>query len=133
MPRSRSASQLPTPSRCHNPGVENRRAVGAEHEDRAADYLLSLGYTLVTRRFKGSGGEIDIVALDGETLVFVEVKYRERGAPEEALGHTKVARFNDAVDAYLAKTGAQSAMIRFDLVAVTPTDIRHHIGAFRAH
>lgn len=122
-------SCLRTP--CHNVPVTNRRAIGAEHEDRAAAHLLSLGYTLVTRRFKAAGGEIDIVAIDEDTLVFVEVKFRERGAPEEALGHTKVARFNDAVDTYLAKTGTHQSKVRFDLVAVTPDSIRHHIGAFR--
>jgi len=112
--------------------VANRRAEGNRHEDRAADYLLGLGYTLVTRRFKASGGEIDIVAMDGDTLVFVEVKFRARGAPEEAVGHVKALRLGDAVDAYLAKTGAYASPTRFDLIAVTPDDLRHHIGAFNA-
>lgn len=113
--------------------MSNRRSLGAEHEDRAADYLLALGYTIVTRRFKGGGGEVDIIAMDGDTLVFIEVKYRERGAPEEAVGYTKVQRFNDAVEVYLQKTGTHLAQMRFDLVAVTPTEIRHHKGAFGAH
>lgn len=105
-------------------------ALGREAEDRAAQFLLNEGYTLVTRRFKTRGGEVDIIALDGDVLVFVEVKYRERGAPEEQVGFTKVKRFNLAVDDYLQRFGATNALVRFDLIAVTPTQIRHHKGAF---
>jgi putative endonuclease len=115
----------------HNRFVADRRALGAEHEDRAADFLLALGYTIVTRRFRATRGEVDIVAIDGETLVFVEVKFRNRGAPEEAVDHTKVRRFNHAVDAYLRKTGTYTKNVRYDLVAVTPFEIRHHKGAFQ--
>lgn len=110
--------------------MTNRRAQGSEHEDRAARFLLDAGYTIVTRRFKTQGGEIDIVALDGETLVFVEVKFRERDAPEVAVGHTKVKRFTEAVESYMQKTGTHKMPARFDLIAVTPLEIRHHKGAF---
>lgn len=113
--------------------MRDRRAEGAAHEDRAAQYLLGLGYTLVTRRFRASGGEVDIVALDGETLVFVEVKFRARGAPEEALDWTKVGRFESAAEAYLAKFESHDRPVRYDLIAVMPDDIRHHKGAFRGH
>lgn len=110
----------------------DEKAKGREHEDRAADYLLSLGYTIVTRRFKSGSGEVDLIALDGDTLVFVEVKFRGRGIPEEAVGHTKVKRFSDAVSGYMAKTGTHLSQTRFDLVAMTPTEIRHHKGAFNS-
>ncbi len=113
---------------CHTRGMPDRRTVGTEHEDRVADYLLSAGYTIVTRRFKVAGGEIDIVAMDGDTLVFVEVKFRSRSAPEDAVDTTKQARFDSAVSAYLQKTGSNQAKCRYDLVAVTPTEIRHHVG-----
>ena len=67
--------------------MPDKRALGREAEDRAARYLLEQGYTLVTRRFSSKGGEIDLVALDGETMVFVEVKARSGkfGTPEEAI------------------------------------------------
>jgi putative endonuclease len=86
----------------------------------------------VTRRFVAKGGEVDIVALDGETLVFVEVKYRREGEPEAAVGDTKIARFTAAAEDYLAKTGSHKRHCRFDLVAVTDSEIRHYPGAFRA-
>jgi putative endonuclease len=106
----------------------DRRAIGREHEDKAAGHLLGLGYTLVTRRFSVPGGEIDIVALDGETLVFVEVKFRAREAPEGAVGWTKSKRMSLAVNAYLDKVGAQGRLTRCDLIAVTPESIRHYVG-----
>ena len=110
--------------------MSNLRRVGAEAEDRAADYLLGLGYTIVTRRFKSSRGEIDIIALDGEALVFVEVKFRKQGMPEEAVDDTKVAHFAEAADEYVYKTEMGECPIRFDIIAITPSDLRHHIDAF---
>ena len=113
--------------------MPNLRQVGAEAEDRAAEFLLGLGYTVVTRRFKSSRGEIDIIALDGETLVFVEVKFRRSAidVPEEAVDAKKVAHFARAADEYLQKSGMTESAVRFDLVAVTPDELRHHIDAFR--
>jgi len=95
---------------------------------------LELGYTLVTRRFKSSRGEIDIVAYDGDVLVFVEVKFR-RGAgavPEEAVDDRKVKFLSAAVDEYVYKFEIGECPIRFDLIAVTPEELRHHVDAFRA-
>lgn len=111
--------------------MPNLRRLGAEHEDRVAEYLLSLGYSLVGRRVKTRSGEIDLVALDGDVLVFVEVKFRERGLPEDALGFTKERRFHQAVEEYLAKAGVADRPTRYDFVAVTPTSLRHYPGDFR--
>src|SRR5689334_703283 len=60
--------------------------VGALAEAQAALYLERLGYRILTRNARLPGGEIDIVALDGRTLVFVEVKRRLRGSFGAALG-----------------------------------------------
>ena len=112
--------------------MPNLRAVGREAEDRAADYLLSIGYTLVTRRYTVKGGEIDLVVLDGETLVFVEVKQRDgRGlTPEESVDAKKTERLAFAADAYMPLTG-EKRDIRFDLVAIDPSGLRHHKDFFR--
>jgi putative endonuclease len=114
--------------------MPNLRRIGATAEDKAADYLLGLGYTIVTRRFKSSRGEIDIVALDGEVLVFVEVKMRNnlKYAPEEQVTASKVRYFCAAVEDYLQKAEMQKATCRFDIVAVTSNELRHHKDAFRA-
>jgi putative endonuclease len=94
--------------------------------------LLAKGYTLLTRRFRGRGGEVDIVALDGETVVFVEVRYRAKGSPEASVGDAKIARCAAAAADYLAKTGMERRWTRFDLIAVSEDGARHYEGAFRA-
>lgn len=110
---------------------DNRRARGAEAEDRAANYLLAKGYTLVTRRFACRDGEIDLVALDGETLVFVEVRARGRGPlrPEETLTPAKLRALDAAAREYLRRAEGRPLAWRFDLVAVEGDKIRHHPGA----
>lgn len=113
--------------------MSNLRRIGAEAEDRAANYLLELGYTIVTRRFKSTRGEIDIIALDGDTLVVVEVKSTRTLSfiPEESVTLTKSKSIVLAVEEYLHKTGAPESLVRYDIIAVTPTEIRHHVDAFR--
>ncbi len=112
--------------------MSDLRRLGREAEDQAANYLLNLGYTIVTRRFKAKRGEIDIVALDGETVVFVEVKAR-RGrvqTPESAISNEKVATIRESALEYLSKAENRDQMIRFDLIAIDPDGLRHHIDAF---
>ncbi len=114
--------------------MPNLRRLGADAEDAAAEYLLALGYTIVTRRFKSRRGEIDIIAYDGETLVFVEVKSTRdpRTNPVEQVDNKKVAHFSDAAVEYTQKAGVPDAVCRYDIVAVTPKGIVHHKAAFRA-
>lgn len=103
---------------------------GSDAEDRAADYLLGLGYTVVTRRYVAKGGEIDLVALDGETLVFVEVKQRSASRPEEMVGSLKIARMVTAAKEYVLATG-DARPVRYDVIAIDLSGLRHHVGAFR--
>lgn len=114
--------------------MPNLRRVGAEAEDRAAAFLLDLGYTVVTRRFKCRRGEIDIVAYDGDVLVFVEVKSTgsQDVNPVEQVDDRKVGVFADAAVEYAQKAGIPNAASRYDIIAVTPTGIVHHKAAFRA-
>ncbi len=114
--------------------MPNLRRLGAEAEDAAAEYLLGRGYTIVTRRFKSRRGEIDIIAYDRETLVFVEVKSTRdpKTNPVEQVDNKKVAHFSDAAVEYLSKAGIPDALCRYDIVAVTPNGIVHHEAAFRA-
>lgn len=117
--------------------MPNLRRVGRQAEDQAANYLISQGYTIITRRFKSKSGEIDLVALDpqpnGEILVFVEVKYRSRAdqSPENAVGYTKQQHFQAAVSDYFAKTDFPRYPARLDVIAVDPDGIKHFKDAFR--
>jgi putative endonuclease len=114
--------------------MPNLRGVGREAEDQAADYLLSKGYTIVTRRFKARHGELDIVALDGDVLVFVEVKNRRAAeySPEEALDAKKRLGMISAAHEYIVKTAQEFRVVRYDLVAIDADGLRHYEDAFRA-
>ncbi|MFY9235129.1 MAG: YraN family protein [Fimbriimonadaceae bacterium] len=112
--------------------MPNLRRIGREAEDAAADYLLAKGFTLVTRRFKASGGELDLVCMDGETLVFVEVKERRvrDSLPEESIGALKAARMKAAALEYALKMGMAEVRCRFDMIAIDGSGLRHHEDVF---
>jgi putative endonuclease len=109
------------------------RAVGAAHEARAADHLERIGYEIVARNFTIRGGEIDLVARDGDTLCFVEVRARAStsfGAAEETVRATKQKRIALAARHYLAKK-SWNGRCRFDVVAINGDDLRLIRDAFR--
>ena len=109
------------------------RRLGADAEDRAADFLIEKGFTIITRRYKARHGEIDLVALDGDVLVVVEVKERTKPGyvPEESVSVMKAQRLGLAAAEYVRKNGALDREIRFDLVCFDPGGVRHHVDAFR--
>jgi len=96
--------------------------------------LISLGYTLVTRRRSTRGGELDIVALDGDVVVFCEVKTRggRWSTPEEAMGTIKIQRFLVAVSRYAAEHDLLEKPSRYDVIAIDDNGLRHYKDAFRA-
>ena len=111
--------------------MPNLRRIGEQAEDQAADYLARKGYTIVTRRRKMKSGEIDIVALDGEVLVFVEVKHRSAPGyvPEESIGAAKARALQLAGEQYVLEMGEERET-RFDLIAMDSEGLRHHIDIF---
>jgi putative endonuclease len=88
-------------------------------EIRAAKYLRSQGYLIVASGFRVREGEVDLIAWDGEILVFIEVKSRKGPAPPEAaVGFTKQQRVIRAARAYIARHRLHETTYRFDIVAV---------------
>lgn len=116
----------------------NRREEGNEAERVAAEWLKSKGWTILKTNFHfGRLGEIDIIAEDGKTLVFVEVKSRTNaayGRPEESLSASKVHKLRKAAEGYLFTHRIANRDCRFDLVAIDSaggtTEIRHIVNAF---
>ena len=93
---------------------------GRRSEILAIDHIRSLGYRIVTSGYRTKDGEIDVVAWDGATLVFVEVKARENSdPPEDAVGHRKKQRMIRAAHAYISRHRLQETPYRFDILAVT--------------
>jgi putative endonuclease len=98
-----------------------RREVGVTGERLAADFLEELGYQIVQRNFRCKEGEIDIIAQQGECLVFVEVRTRRGsafGTPEESITQSKGERLVSVAESYLQTCDEQPASWRIDVVAV---------------
>ena len=106
--------------------------LGAAGEDAASAYLQSIGYRIVMRNLRGPGGEIDIVARDGEAIVFIEVKTRTSRRFGSALGAVdarKRARLRRVAADWL-QFAAPSAHARFDVLTFEGATPRLHRNAF---
>jgi putative endonuclease len=102
-----------------------RQALGILGENLAVAELERRGYAIVARRYRTRHGEIDIVAEDGGTLVFVEVKARatgEFGAAAEAVTRRKQLRLASMATEYLSRNSIADRLCRFDVVAIDDAD-----------
>ena len=112
--------------------------LGAAGEKAAAKYLRRLGYRIVTRNYRCPVGELDLVAVDEDTIVFVEVKTRRQDAaadPEAGITFHKQRRTTRAARYYLMEKSAQDRPSRFDVVAVLLPEsgkpsVEHFVDAF---
>ncbi|MDO4322425.1 MAG: YraN family protein [Lachnospiraceae bacterium] len=99
----------------------NTRAIGAAYERKAAEYLQKNGYQILERNYRCRAGEIDLVARQGEYLVFAEVKYRRgpgRGSGLEAVDWRKQRRILRAASWYIReKRISPEHPCRFDVVS----------------
>jgi putative endonuclease len=105
---------------------------GRAGEDSAAAFLEELGYRIVARNVRVPGGEIDLVALDGRVLVFVEVKRRDGrsfGSALSAVDRRKRGRLRELAADY-AQIVAPRAKIRFDIVTIDGNRLAVHRNAF---
>ena len=101
--------------------TSSRQRLGRWGEKLAARRLRGQGYEILETNYRCSVGEVDIVARDGEYLVFVEVrtrKGREFGTPEESITTEKQARLVEVAEAYLQENGLGDVDWRIDVVAV---------------
>ena len=98
-----------------------RQTLGKHGEDLACRELERRGYAIVARRYRTRGGEIDIIARDGRTLVFIEVKAREShafGAAAEAVTGFKRRRITELARDYMMRTHVSDCPCRFDVVSI---------------
>jgi putative endonuclease len=121
--------------------VRREKPLGERGEAAAAQFLRRLGYKIVGRQDRHRLGEIDIVAVDGQTVVFVEVKTRsshEAGHPAEAITPDKQRRLTRVALSFLKRHGLLERAARFDVIAVTwedqrrPPTVEHYKNAFEA-
>jgi putative endonuclease len=120
-------------------GADPRRTLGGRGEEEAARHLAARGFAILDRNVRSRLGEIDLVARDGGTLVFVEVKARRAGQgdpPQSAVTPDKQRRLARLARLYLKQHGLGEVSCRFDVVAVTLdardrlAGLRHLPGAF---
>jgi len=106
----------------HRDGPDGRDELGRKGEDLAAGHLQRIGYRIVGRRERVLRGDIDIVAVDGRTVVFVEVRSRSdtrHGHPAETVGPVKQRRIAELANAYIRRHRLQDCQVRIDVVTVT--------------
>ena len=107
---------------------------GASAETAATRLLIDAGYRIVERNFRCKAGELDIVARDGDVLVFVEVRSRsddEHGSAVEMIRRTKQRRVARVATYYLATVAPIFDQCRFDIVAITAGEAVLLKDAFR--
>ncbi len=115
----------------------NRYRKGRDGERAAAEYLSGSGIKILDRNFRCPLGEIDLVAKDGHTIVFVEVRSRQPDgicSPEESISMRKRGRLTRAALWYLKQRGLLGSCARFDVVAIRwngeQPDINWIVNAF---
>ena len=119
--------------------TDTRRATGIRGEEEAARFLARCGYAILDKNVRTRAGEIDLVAKEGKTLVFVEVKTRKDLAgdpPQAAVNTRKQNRLGKLAHGYLKLRRLREMPCRFDVVAVIVNEeggvkaIRHIPNAF---
>jgi putative endonuclease len=101
--------------------MSDNRALGRSGEEAAVAYLQKKKFKVVSRGFRFQRGEIDIIAYDGDVLVFVEVKTRRSpdfGPPEESVTPLKQRQIRRLAEAYLMLNGLGDVPCRFDILSL---------------
>ena len=118
--------------------IINKRSLGSKYEEKAADYLISKGYSILEKNYLRRTGEIDIVVKSPDDyLVAVEVKYRSSdrfGSPFSAVNYTKQRKIYKTLLFYMSEHNIpMDAKCRFDVVGIYGDNrLEHLINAFEA-
>lgn len=109
---------------------------GRRGEELACNYLVACGYRIIARNYRyGRWGEIDIVAYDGATLAFIEVKYRRSvryGTPEDSITPSKREQLRRIAEAFMWEHPQHAAeSYRFDVVAIEERNGEHTIRLWK--
>lgn len=112
----------------------NKRRVGASYEQKAVSYLEGNGFLVLERNFYSRQGEVDIIGIHQDCLVFVEVKYRkdsQTGYPEEAVDLKKQMKICRTSDYYrIRHPEHENRQIRYDVVAICGEQVKWYRDAF---
>lgn len=113
-----------------------KQKFGQEGEEIALAHLSNKKYKIVAKNYRYGRSEIDIIAQDGDVIVFVEVKIRETdvyGLPEEAVSTSKMNKLAEGAEGYLLENDIH-AECRYDIISIIKnqykTEIKHFVDAF---
>ena len=112
---------LPNNLPLYEEDMDQRKQTGRYGEGLAASFLVGKGYQIIERNWRCAVGELDLVAVDGDTLVFVEVRTRSGsrfGLAEESITPIKQARLIELAQTYLQESAAPLQSWRIDVVTV---------------
>ena len=112
----------------------NNRETGSRYETLVAERLQENGYHILEQNYRCKVGEIDLIARDGEYLVFVEVKYRTTGVsgyPAEAVDARKQQTIAKCAMHFLMKQGNDDVPCRFDVVAIAGAEGQEEITLYK--
>jgi len=130
--------EKPSKGASNMPEKDKRHQLGKDSEQLAVDYLKKLGYTIIQRNYRIQGGEIDIIAKEKNTIVFIEVKSRSNtryGHAIQSLTRQQQKRLSKTALTYLYQHKMHNQSARFDMIAIQKnqymkTDIRLIRNAF---
>jgi len=111
----------------------NTKNIGNKGENIACEYLKKQGYKIIARNLYIGKSELDIIAKDGKTLVFVEVKTRFTslfGSPVESITESKIKNIIFSAKMYIASYKMYNVAVRFDVIGVDGEKIEHIKDAF---
>ena len=104
----------------------NKRDIGQDTESLACSFLVSQGARILEKNYRCRQGEIDIIALDGRYICFIEVKYRQNdryGEPQEAVTVRKIQHICKVSKFYLySKYKSYDLPVRYDVIAISPEE-----------
>jgi putative endonuclease len=114
--------------------TRERLELGKEGEDLALQTVEKLGYRCIARNYRCSLGELDLVARDGDSLVFIEIKTRKGKSldyAKEAVHTRKQRQMSKVALAYMKKNGCEDAKARFDVVVIHQKGVDKEIEVIR--
>lgn len=111
--------------------MSNNKDIGNLGEDLASEYLEEQGYKIIERNFRCKLGEVDIIAMDAEEIVFVEVKTRKvlvYGQPKDAVNKIKQKHIYKAAEYYLLINNCLDAYTRIDVIEIYFEEMKYKIN-----
>ena len=114
-----------------------RKQVGNKGESLAEDYIKRKGYKIIQRNYRCRLGEIDIIAKDDDTIVFIEVRTKQNenfGSPQDSVTSTKMSKISKTALSFIQEKNLSGFSYRFDFIAITfsqgKPNIEHIENAF---